>query len=91
MFRKLLPICLALVLAACQGETLFNFGPTPTPFPEKFAGTAQIGDYDLTISCKGIGEATIILERGVYDKGFDLVDNIRLGKITRTCFYLSPD
>jgi hypothetical protein len=40
MFRKMWFLCLALILAACQGGPLFHLGPTATLFPDKFTGTA---------------------------------------------------
>jgi len=89
MYRKLLPLVLALFLAACQGGPLIRIGPTPTPFPEEYTGKAQVNGHELNISCRGSGEPTIILERGPWqDKGFDLFDKTRFGEITRTCFYL---
>ena len=79
MYRKLLPVCLALILAACQ---------TPTPFPENFTGKAKINDYELEITCEGTGKPTIILENGANYKSWDEASTARFSGITRTCRYL---
>ena len=86
MYRKLLIVCLALVLAACQGAPVF--GPTPTPFPDQFEGKATVSEHTLPIWCEGSGEPTIILENGFGDgRVWTKVDNARFSKITRTCYY----
>ena len=79
MYRKLLPLFLALTLAACQ---------TTTPFPENFNGKAKINDYELEIICEGTGEPTIILENGSNFKSWDETSTTRFSGITRTCRYL---
>lgn len=79
MYRKLLPVCLALILAACQ---------THTPFPASFTGKAKINEYELEITCEGTGEPTIILENGANYKSWDETSTARFSGITRTCRYL---
>lgn len=88
MFRKVVFLCLALLLTACQGSRLFHLGPTPTPFPEKLEGNFQVGSYKLHIVCEGDGEPTIILENGLDGLSWDLLSTTRFKKITRTCRYL---
>ncbi|MBN1372113.1 MAG: alpha/beta hydrolase [Anaerolineaceae bacterium] len=78
---------LALLLTACQGGTLSLFGPTPTPFPELFTATVDLGEYQLPISCKGSGEPTIILESGLGGGSWGELDLMRFRTITRACFY----
>ena len=88
MFRKMLFLCLVLMLAACQGGPLFNLGPTPTPFPEKFTGVAQVGPFKLVMFCEGKGEPTIILENGTDGASWDTYSIHRFKTISRTCTYL---
>jgi pimeloyl-ACP methyl ester carboxylesterase len=87
MFRKMLFVCLVLILTACQGGPLFHFGPTPTPFPEKFTGVAQVGPYKLIMLCEGKGEPTIILENGLDGFSWDTYSLARFKTISRTCRY----
>jgi pimeloyl-ACP methyl ester carboxylesterase len=88
MFRKMLFVCLVLILTACQGGPLFHFGPTPTPFPEKFTGVAQVGPYKLVMFCEGKGEPTIILENGLDGASWNAYSLARFKTISRTCTYL---
>ena len=57
---------------------------TPTPFPEEFTSEAKIGDYQMKITCKGMGEPTIILENGLDYPSWTMP---RFSKISRTCIY----
>jgi len=88
MLRKIVFLCLALILTACQGGAPFHFSPTSTPFPEKYSGAIQVGPYKLVLSCEGKGEPTIILENGMDYLSWDLLSTARFKKITRTCRYL---
>ncbi len=88
MFRKIIFLCLVLILTACQGMPMFHFGPTLTPFPDNFTGKAKVGDFTLTMKCQGSGEPTVILERGPWeDRGWTSYDTVRFKEITRTCYY----
>ena len=69
------------------GAPPLNFGPTPTPFPEEFAGKAQVGEYTLPIVCEGSGEPTIILESGLGGGSWGDTDLQRFKRITRVCWY----
>lgn len=79
--------CLVLLLTACQGGTLSLFDPTPTPFPELFTATVDLGEYQLPISCKGSGEPTIILESGLGGGSWGEIDLLRFRTTTRACYY----
>ena len=58
---------------------------TPTPFPEEFTIEVKVGDYPMTITCKGTGEPTIIMENGL---DYPSWSSPRFSKISRTCIYL---
>ena len=88
MLPKTWFICLALILTACQGDALFHFNPTPTPFPEKYSGEIQAGSFKLTMSCEGTGEPTIILENGLDYESWGSDSLHWFKSITRTCRYL---
>ena len=57
---------------------------TPTPFPEEFTGEVKVGDYQMTITCKGTGEPTIILENG---NDYISWPKPKFSEISRTCIY----
>ncbi len=57
---------------------------TPTPFPEEFTSEVKVGDYQMTITCKGTGEPTIILENGM---DYISWSSPRFSNISRTCIY----
>lgn len=83
MFRKLMFVCLVLLLAACQAPAAP--APTATPFPEIFTGNPVVNGNELLINCKGTGKLTIILENGLdYGSWTDLRN---FSNITRSCSY----
>jgi pimeloyl-ACP methyl ester carboxylesterase len=89
MRAKWFVLVLALTLTACQGGSLFHFGPSPTPFPEEYSARFVVGDFELTINCLGHGEPTILLEHGL-GGGWDTDMLKRFSGISRTCVYERP-
>jgi hypothetical protein len=87
MKRKFVTILFVLLLASCQSGPLALFGPTPTPFPVKFEGKAQVGDYTMPIECAGSGEPTIILDEDAYYGGWYSTSVNKFRNISRTCVY----
>jgi hypothetical protein len=87
MYRKLLPLCLVLILAACQSGPQDAMEPTPTSFPKSFQGQIQAGPFQLKIQCEGEGEPTIILEHIIDGLSWDASSLARFKKISRTCMY----
>lgn len=81
MYRKLWLLCVVLCLAACQAAPTT---PIPTPFPADFSSTIQVGDYSLSLTCKGTGEPTIILENGLDYLSWK---SATFSNISRTCYY----
>ena len=99
MCRKLLIVCLVLVLAACAPAA--SQAPTPVvptetpvpaptlrPFPIKISASVMVGDIEMSISCRGTGEPTIILENGLGNISWENKTVDEINKITRTCRYL---
>ncbi len=61
--------------------------PSPTPFPNPFEGKTKVGNYDMTISCKGSGEPTIILDNGLENISWISNHLTSFSTISRTCRY----
>jgi len=66
--------------------------PTPTtiPFPKDYKQTFKVGEYNLTLECKGQGEPTIILEDGYAYKSWPSESLYRFTHLGRTCTYARP-
>ena len=64
--------------------------PTPLPFPKDYKQTFVIGEYHLTLTCKGYGEPTIILENGYGEISWDPEGLYRFTHLGRVCTYARP-
>ncbi len=61
--------------------------PSPTPFPDPFEGKTKVGNFNMSISCKGSGEPTIILDNGADDISWKSIHLTTFSPISRTCRY----
>jgi pimeloyl-ACP methyl ester carboxylesterase len=87
MKRTLFVIICSIILAACQASP----APKPgAPFPEKFSQSVEANGNQVTLTCQGSGEPTIILENHFEFSSWDDASLARFAKISRTCIDYRP-
>lgn len=81
MGRRLAPVLLAALLAACGSSAAPTTGPTQQEGAT--AGRVDVGGYELHWECRGTGSPTIVLEAGYDAAGTETWSDL-LGPISET-------